>query len=151
MSQQNKQSIIPRQVRDDDAAALIERVPCELDQVEQGDTVMTDETTLITDAGHLYLPPEFDALRDAIFAFYALLAKRKAALPALSDAECEGRQLALYGIEEILEGQSLAAFSATHLDVLEMLFAYWRELEVDGELRAPGPDGEPVYSQSTMP
>jgi hypothetical protein len=113
---------------------------------------MTDnETTLITDDGHLYVPPEFDALRDAIFALYALLVKRRAALPPeLIDAEREGRRSALHNINEILGWQPLTAFSAAHLDVLEMLFAYWRELEVDGEPRAPEPDGEPVYPQAPV-
>jgi hypothetical protein len=158
MPQQNKQSVIPQQVRDSDVAALIK-----LDQVEQlepaaqgpqdprGDTVMTDnEIALITDE-HLHVPPEFDALRDAIFALYALMAKRKAALPLeLSDTEREGRRSALHSINEILEWRSLATFSATHLDLLELLIAYWREVEVDGDPRTPQPDGEPIYPQSPV-
>src|SRR5262249_125921 len=33
----------------------------------------------------------------------------------------------------------LASFSARHLELLELLFAYWREAEVEGEVRAPSP------------
>jgi len=45
-------------------------------------------------------------------------------------------------IDEILESRPLATFSATHLELLEMLFAYWRETEVaeDAPVRASLPD-----------
>ena len=48
----------------------------------------------------------------------------------------------LRSIDEILEWRPLAAFSATHLELLEMLFAYWRETEVaeDAPVRASLPD-----------
>ena len=39
--------------------------------------------------------------------------------------------------EEILDGRALTEFSAAHLEFLETLYAYWRELEI--EVGAPEP------------
>lgn len=52
------------------------------------------------------------------------------------------RESALKFIDEILERRPLATFSATHLELLELLFAYWRETEVaeDAPMRASMPD-----------
>jgi len=47
--------------------------------------------------------------------------------------EHERRRSALQGIDEILNWRPLASFS-------ELLFAHWREAEVEGEVRAPEPD-----------
>jgi hypothetical protein len=54
--------------------------------------------------------------------------------------EHERRENALQSIDEVLEWRPLASFSARHLELLELLFAYWREAEVEGEVRAPSPD-----------
>ena len=78
----------------------------------------------------------FDGLRAAIFEMYAALEERGSG----PGTEHERRENALQSIEEILEWRPLASFSATHLDLLGLLFAYWREAEVEGEVRAPSPD-----------
>jgi hypothetical protein len=44
-------------------------------------------------------------------------------------------------IDEILEWRPLIQFSAAHLQLLESLFAYWRELEVEGNPHSPEPNG----------
>ena len=48
----------------------------------------------------------------------------------------------LQSIDEVLEWRPLATFSATHLELLDMLFAYWRETKVaeDAPVRASLPD-----------
>ena len=43
-----------------------------------------------------------------------------------------------WNIDEILEWRPLSAFSAHQLEFLELLIAYWRELEIT--VNAPGPD-----------
>jgi hypothetical protein len=78
----------------------------------------------------------FDGLRAAIFEMYAALEERGSG----PGTEHERRENALQSIEEILEWRPLASFSARHLDLLELVFAYWREAEVEGEVRAPSPD-----------
>jgi hypothetical protein len=88
------------------------------------------------------IAPEFDELSDAIFAAYAVIAK-KVEERREHRSEHKRRQAALQGIDEILSWRPLASFSATHLEMLELLFAYWRELEVEGEVRADLPD--PVH------
>ncbi len=87
-------------------------------------------------------PEEYDQLSDAIFAMYAVIAKRIEAEPPKMP-ELERRKIALRRIGEILSWQPFSAFSATHLELLELLIAYWRELEVEGEPRAPEPDPAP--------
>jgi hypothetical protein len=52
--------------------------------------------------------------------------------------EPERRESALRAIQESLEWRPLETFKAEHLEFLETLFAYWRELEV--EAGAPEPD-----------
>jgi hypothetical protein len=54
--------------------------------------------------------------------------------------EHERRRSALEGIDEILDSRPLSSFSAVHLEFLELLIAYWRELEVAGKVRAALPD-----------
>jgi hypothetical protein len=78
----------------------------------------------------------FDELRATIFEMYAALEERGGG----RGIEHERREKALQSIDEILEWRPLASFSATHLDLLELLFAYWREAEVEGEVRARSPD-----------
>ena len=78
----------------------------------------------------------FDGLRAAIFEMYAALEERGSG----PGTEHERRENALQSIDEILEWRPLASFSARHLELLELLFAYWREAEVEGEVRAPSPD-----------
>jgi hypothetical protein len=79
-----------------------------------------------------------DELRAAIFEAYAALAEEG----AKTGTEQQRRESSLQSIDEILEWRPLAAFSATHLELLEMLFAYWRESEVaeDALVRASLPD-----------
>jgi hypothetical protein len=50
---------------------------------------------------------------------YAALAEEG----AKTDAEQQRRESSLQSIDEILEWRPLAAFSTTHLELLEMLFA----------------------------
>jgi alkylation response protein AidB-like acyl-CoA dehydrogenase len=78
----------------------------------------------------------FLELRSAIFAAYAAIAENACAV----GTEYERRRSALSGIDEILDGQPLASFSAAHLKLLELMLAYWREAEVEGEIRPPSPD-----------
>jgi hypothetical protein len=47
------------------------------------------------------------------------------------------RQHALASIQEILEWKPLEAFKAEHLEFLELLVAYWRELEVEAGASEP--------------
>src|SRR4029077_15156794 len=65
-----------------------------------------------------------DELRAAVFEAYAALAEEG----AKTGTEQQRRESSLQSIDEILEWRPLAAFSATHLELL--LFAYWRETEV---------------------
>jgi hypothetical protein len=52
--------------------------------------------------------------------------------------EHQRRESALDTInEEILERRPLATFKADHLEFLEVLFAYWRELEVEAGAEEP--------------
>ena len=78
----------------------------------------------------------FDGLRAAIFEMYAAVVEND----SRDDAEHQRRAHALEGIDQVLEWRTLASFSARHLELLELLFAYWREAEVKGEVRAPSPD-----------
>jgi hypothetical protein len=79
-----------------------------------------------------------DELRAAVFEAYAALAEEG----AKTGTEQQRRESSLQFIDEILEWRPLATFSATHLELLEMLFAYWRETEVaeDAPVRASLPD-----------
>ena len=85
------------------------------------------------------LEAALDELRAAIFEAYAALAGEGA---KTTGTEHQRRESALQFIDEILEWRPLATFSATHLELLEMLFAYWREAEVaeDAPVRASLPD-----------
>jgi hypothetical protein len=59
--------------------------------------------------------------------------------------EHQRRRNALRAIDEILQCRPLASFKAVHLEFLEVLIAYWRELEVEGEGRAPlAPEPDPL-------
>ena len=77
-------------------------------------------------------------LRKAIFDAYAVFTEHR----AKHGTEMERRERAIEDIDEGLERRPLATFSAAHLELLDLLFAYWRELEVaeDAPLRAPSPD-----------
>jgi hypothetical protein len=66
------------------------------------------------------LEAALDELRAAVFEAYAALAKEG----AKTGTEQQRRESALQFIDEILEWRPLATFSATHLELLEMLFAY---------------------------
>jgi hypothetical protein len=55
-------------------------------------------------------------------------------------SEQDKRASHLDGINDVLNGTPLAAFSSRHLALLELMLAYWRELEVEGEVRAHAPD-----------
>jgi hypothetical protein len=79
-----------------------------------------------------------DELRAAVFEAYAAIAQKG----AKTGTEQQRRESALRFIDEILEWRPLATFSATHLELLETLFAYWRETEVaeDAPVRASLPD-----------
>jgi hypothetical protein len=84
------------------------------------------------------LDAALDELRAAIFEAYAATAEEG----AKTGTELQRREGALEFIDEILERRPLATFSATHLELLELLFAYWRETEVaeDAPIRASMPD-----------
>ena len=77
-------------------------------------------------------------LREAVFEAYAAIAEEA----VKTGTEQQRRESALESIDEILERHPLASFSATHLELLELLFAYWRETEVaeDAPVRASPPD-----------
>jgi len=79
----------------------------------------------------------FDGLRAAIFEMYAAMVEND----SRDGVEHQRRADALEGIDQVLEWRTLASFSARHLELLELLFAYWREAEVEGrarfELRRP--------------
>ena len=79
-----------------------------------------------------------DELREAVFEAYAAIAEQG----AKTGTEQQRRESALQFMDEILEWHPLATFSATHLELLELLFAYWRETEVaeDAPVRASLPD-----------
>jgi hypothetical protein len=84
------------------------------------------------------LEAALDELRAAVFEAYAVLAEEG----AKTGTEQQQRESALQFIDEILVSRPLATFSATHLELLETLFAYWRETEVaeDAPVRASQPD-----------
>ena len=73
----------------------------------------------------------YDALNEAMQAAYT--AKRRS-----GGDEQSRRKVALQSIDETLEWRPLSAFSADQLEFLELLIAYWRELEIT--VNAPGPD-----------
>ena len=79
-----------------------------------------------------------DELREAVFEAYAAISEQG----ANTGSEQQQRESALQFMDEILEWHPLATFSATHLELLELLFAYWRETEVaeDAPIRASPPD-----------
>jgi hypothetical protein len=79
-----------------------------------------------------------DELRQAVFEAYAAISEQG----PKTGTEQQRREGALEGMDEILEWRPLATFSATHLDLLGTLFAYWRETEVaeDAPVRASPPD-----------
>src|SRR5215217_3100925 len=81
-----------------------------------------------------------NALREAIFDSYAAAARRERqghAGPLLHEngetrrmTEHERRDCSRRIIwNEILDGRPLESFSALHLELLELMVAYWRELE----------------------
>ena len=77
-----------------------------------------------------------DQLRSAIFKAYEWHASNNP--QNLSDQL--RHELALHHIfDETLEGHKLSDFSAAHLETLSLCFAYWRECEVEGAVRAPEP------------
>src|SRR6188472_4257302 len=92
------------------------------------------------------LDEAFEELRRSIFAAYTALVEHnqnhKATIgsPPASRrmSEQERRQSSLKIIDEVLDRHPLAAFSAVHLELLELMMAYWREVEV--EAGAPSPD-----------
>src|SRR6516162_6994605 len=89
----------------------------------------------------------FDELRHSIFAAYRALADRdrdhEATMAAAGGlrrlSEEERRQGALEFIDETLDGHALASFSAVHLELLELMVAYWREAEVEAGAASPDP------------
>ena len=83
--------------------------------------------------------PEFDALIEAIRNAYTAYHPHRG--KHLRD-EQKRRQVALENInDEVLEGRPFSAFSADQLEFLELLIAYWRELEVTVGAPGPDPDG----------
>jgi hypothetical protein len=93
-----------------------------------------------------------DNLRDAIFKAYHVFATEAEQGQHLS--EYQRRQSALRGIDGILEWRPLIQFSETHLELLELMFTYWRELEVEGIPRSPepvGPEGLMSVWQGALP
>jgi hypothetical protein len=78
-------------------------------------------------------------LRSAIFEAYAVLTEDGA---RESGNEYHQRERLLEHIDEILDWRPLASFPAAHLQLLELMIAYWREVEdaADAPLRASPPD-----------
>jgi len=89
----------------------------------------------------------FEDLRDAIFRAYTAFTERDrdhdrmigAAGNMRRMSEQERRQSALDSIENILDGHPFALFSAVHLELLELMIAYWREAEVEVGASWPAP------------
>jgi hypothetical protein len=79
-------------------------------------------------------------LRSAIFEAYAAL-EADGALPS-GAGEYQQRERLIEYIDELLDWRPLSAFPAAHLNLLELMFAYWRELEdaPDAPVRAARPD-----------
>ena len=81
----------------------------------------------------------FEELRRSIFAAYrAFVEHDRDHGVSRRMSEQERRQLSLECIDEILDRHPFASFSAVHLELLELMMAYWREAEV--EAGAPSPD-----------
>jgi hypothetical protein len=87
----------------------------------------------------------FEQLRRSIFAAYTALVEHHqdhevtiGSLRSRRMSEQERRQSSLEFIDEVLDRHPLASFSAVHLELLELMMAYWREAEV--EAGAPSPD-----------
>jgi hypothetical protein len=76
-----------------------------------------------------------DELREAVFAAYRVL--REHGTEGHGRTELERRESALLAINNILEQRPLGTFTAEHLEFLETLIAYWRELEVDAGVPEP--------------
>ena len=81
----------------------------------------------------------FEELRRSIFAAYRTFVKHdRDHSGSRRMSEQERRQSSLEFIDEVLDRHPLASFSAVHLELLELMMAYWREAEV--EAGAPSPD-----------
>ena len=76
-----------------------------------------------------------DELRRAIIEAYRAI-EAEGRRP--SGGEYKRRRAALEGINEILQWP-LGSFDAAHLELLEVLFGYWRELEIIARARSPDP------------
>ena len=95
------------------------------------------------------LEEAFEELRRSIFGAYTALVEHNhdhevtIGSPSGSRrmSEQKRRQSSLEFIDEVLDRHPLASFSAVHLELLELMIAYWREAEV--EAGAPSPD--PLY------
>jgi hypothetical protein len=115
----------------------------------------TDKDLLDLLEQHKHSEVGSDELREAILRTYAALARRD---PDHRFPEHEQREQALRSINNILQDRPLRTGGAgrggaarwprparrdgTHLDLLELLFVYWRETEVadEAEIKAPEPD-----------
>ena len=77
-----------------------------------------------------------DELRRAIIEAYRAI-EAEGRRP--SGGEYKRRRAAVEGINEILQWRPLGSFDAAHLELLEVLFGYWRELEIIARARSPDP------------
>jgi hypothetical protein len=88
----------------------------------------------------------FEQLRRSIFDAYTALVEHNQDHTVTIGSLCgsrrmneqERRQSSLKFIDEVLDRHPFASFSAVHLELLELMMAYWREAEV--EAGAPSPD-----------
>ena len=87
----------------------------------------------------------FEELRRSIFAAYrAFVEHDRDHGGSRRMSEQERRQLSLECIDEVLDRHPFASFSAVHLELLELMMAYWREAEVEA-----GASTSAGYSSST--
>jgi hypothetical protein len=81
----------------------------------------------------------FEAIEAGVLKLYALERRREERDPP-REAEHVRREQALMVIDETLDFSPLSAYSATHLELLQLLLCYWRQCEDQGEVHAPGPE-----------
>lgn len=89
---------------------------------------------------HLLYQPMLQ-LRESIMQFYLVYREHRPEYPV---GELRRRQRALDEIKEHLDFRPLESFAAEHLEVLVLLFAYWRELEIDPPFWCRCPPARPT-------
>jgi hypothetical protein len=86
----------------------------------------------------------FRELEDAVYNTLQVLQENRPETTR-RESEQERRQDAVQHIKEILDFKPLDQFQAEHLEYLELLLCYWRELE-DGGHGGNGPNRKPLVA-----